>query len=186
MCDQTRVRAPPPPSDAPTTLDSPEFYAPPCRAEKVEDNKYIDGIPENFYDTKASGSRAFLPNRFRAGFDPGSREHFSLPPRLDVARPRPGPRPRLTSIRTPTPIVNRVCPSSRSSNSRRSRRTMSFTLWHHRQPSGSSPFGYLVVQRPSMYIAQSVIQKEFEKPGFECAPLGYDTVRISIGYAGVS
>ena len=37
---------------------------------------------------------------------------------------------------------------------------------------------------PSMYITQSVIQKEFEKPGFECAPLGYDDhYEISIGYA---
>jgi len=35
-----------------------------------------------------------------------------------------------------------------------------------------------------MYITQSVIQKEFEKPGFECAPLGYDDhYEISIGYA---
>ena len=37
---------------------------------------------------------------------------------------------------------------------------------------------------PSMYITQSVIQKEFEKPGFECAPLGYDEhYEISVGYA---
>jgi hypothetical protein len=35
-----------------------------------------------------------------------------------------------------------------------------------------------------MYITQSVIQKDFEKPGFECAPLGYDEhYEISIGYA---
>lgn len=102
----------------------------PCCGKEWKDNKYIDGIiPENFYDTKASGSRAFLPNRF-LGFDPGSRERPSLSRRAsNVARPRPGPRPRLTSIRTPTPIVTRVSPSSRSSNSRRSRRTMSFTLW---------------------------------------------------------
>jgi hypothetical protein len=37
---------------------------------------------------------------------------------------------------------------------------------------------------PSMYITQSVIQKEFEKPGFECAPLGYDEhYDISVGFA---
>jgi hypothetical protein len=37
---------------------------------------------------------------------------------------------------------------------------------------------------PSMYITQSVIQKDFEKPGFECAPLGYDEhYEISVGYA---
>lgn len=37
----------------------------PCCGKEWKDNKYIDGIiPENFYDTKASGSRAFLPNRF--------------------------------------------------------------------------------------------------------------------------
>lgn len=37
---------------------------------------------------------------------------------------------------------------------------------------------------PSMYLVQSVIQKEFEKEGFVCSPLGYDEFySVDLGYA---
>ena len=36
---------------------------------------------------------------------------------------------------------------------------------------------------PSMYVTQSVIQKEFEKEGFVCDPLGYDDYyKSALGY----